>query len=81
MSSPWGRVTQRNRPPLDGPGYFGREELFERLEHYVAALAIDLADELYVLVEKAIAGYFIGDELVKVEVCRSVPASVGSACR
>ena len=45
------------------PGYFGREELLQRLKHHVAAFAIDLTNQLYVLVEESIACDFVGHEL------------------
>src|ERR1019366_7261137 len=45
------------------PGDCGREEFFESLKHYVAAFAVDLANQLYVLVEESIARYFVGYEL------------------
>ena len=41
----------------------GREELFESLQHYVAAFAIDLANQLHVFVEESIARDFVGHEL------------------
>ena len=66
------RVTAfRHRHPQEqpalgmGPGHFAREVLVQSVEHGVAALAIDLANELDVLVEEAVAGDFIGDVLVE----------------
>src|SRR5208282_5667860 len=46
-----------------GPGHCGREELLESLEHYVAALAVDLTNQLHVFVEEPIACYFVGHKL------------------
>src|SRR5208337_1518446 len=48
-----------------GPSYGGREEIFEGLEHDVAAFAINLADQFHMFVEIAVAGHFIGHELVE----------------
>src|SRR5450756_762963 len=45
------------------PGHRGWEELFQSLKHYVAAFAIDLANQLHMLVEEAIARDFVGHEL------------------
>ena len=45
------------------PGRRGREELFQSLEHYVATFAIDLTNQLHVLIEKSIACDFVGHEL------------------
>src|SRR5208282_3347899 len=45
------------------PGHFRREELFQSLQHYVAPFAIDLTNQLDVLVEEPIARHFVGHEL------------------
>src|SRR5208283_1646409 len=45
------------------PGYCGGEEFFQRLQHYVPPFAIDLTNQLDVLVEESIARYFVGHEL------------------
>src|ERR1019366_2813789 len=47
------------------PSYCGREEFLQSLKHHVAAFAIDLANQLDVLVEKSIACDFVGHELSK----------------
>src|ERR1039458_9442057 len=45
------------------PGYCGREGLSQSLQHYVAAFAIDLTNQLHVFVEKSVARDFVGHEL------------------
>src|ERR1017187_1156508 len=45
------------------PGHFRGEELFQSLKHYVAPFAIDLTNQLDVLVEESIACHFVGHEL------------------
>src|ERR1700690_268054 len=45
------------------PGHFGREELLQSLQHDVAAFAIDLTNQLDVLVEESITRDFVGHEL------------------
>src|SRR5208283_3475706 len=45
------------------PGDCWREKFLQRLQHYVSAFAVDLTNQLDVLVEEAIARNFIGHEL------------------
>src|SRR5450759_836455 len=45
------------------PGHRGWEELFQSLKHYVAAFAIDLANQLHMCIRDSIARDFVGHEL------------------
>src|ERR1022692_676276 len=45
------------------PGHLWREELFQSLQHHVAAFAINLTNQLYMLVQESIARDFVGHEL------------------
>src|SRR5579863_6380873 len=48
-----------------GPGDFRRKILVESMQHGIAALAVDLADELDVLIEEAVAGNFVRYVLIE----------------
>src|SRR5580704_4341158 len=45
------------------PGYFGRKELLQRLQHDIASFAIDLTNHLHVLVKESIARDLVSHEL------------------
>src|SRR5208282_220175 len=45
------------------PGHRRGEELFQSLQHDVAAFAINLANQLHVFVEESVARDFVGHEL------------------
>src|SRR5436305_14834604 len=47
------------------PGNFVRKILFQSVKHRVTPLTIDLPDQFHVLIEKAVAGNFVRDELVE----------------
>src|SRR4051794_2315371 len=61
----WQRHPEKEPAVRVRPRYFFRKKFIECLEHYVATLGINLANQLHVLIEEVVRGYFVRNHLVE----------------